>query len=66
MPQGQVLIGAFAQYTILFARETLKIQLAFQKEDDFVRNLVCLRGELRSGLAVPFLTGCRGGERSPK
>jgi hypothetical protein len=37
--------------TILFARETLPIQMAFQNEDDFIRNL-CLRGELRSGLAV--------------
>jgi hypothetical protein len=28
-----------------------------QNEDDFVKNLVCLRGELRSGLAVPVPAG---------
>jgi HK97 family phage major capsid protein len=57
MPVGQYIVGAFAQSTILFSRETLVIEIAFQNEDDFVRNLVCLRGELRSGLAVPVPAG---------
>jgi hypothetical protein len=26
----------------------LNIQIAFQNEDDFVKNLICLRGELRA------------------
>jgi hypothetical protein len=35
----------------------LNVQIAYQNEDDFVRNLVCMRGELRSGLAVPVPAG---------
>ena len=54
MAQGSFLVGAFQQSTILFSREVLTIGIAFQNEDDFVRNLVTLRGELRSGL-VPVL-----------
>jgi len=57
MPQGEFLVGAFRQSTMLFMRETANIQIAFQNEDDFVRNLVCLRGELRCGLAVPLPQG---------
>jgi HK97 family phage major capsid protein len=57
MPAGQFLVGAFQQSTILFSRDTLNVQLAFQNEDDFIRNLVCLRGELRSGAAVPVPAG---------
>jgi HK97 family phage major capsid protein len=57
MAPGQFIVGAFQQSTILFARETLNVQMAFQNEDDFIRNLVCLRGELRSGLAVPVPAG---------
>jgi hypothetical protein len=38
-------------------RETATVQIALQNEDDFIRNLVCLRGELRSGLAVPVPAG---------
>jgi hypothetical protein len=61
MPAGQFLIGAFVQSTILFSRETLVVEIAFQNEDDFVRNLVCMRGELRSGLAVPVPAGVLSG-----
>jgi HK97 family phage major capsid protein len=57
MPQGQFLVGGFKQSTILFQRETANVQIAFQNEDDFVKNLACLRGELRSGLAVPLPSG---------
>jgi HK97 family phage major capsid protein len=57
MAPGQFIVGAFQQSTILFSRETLVVELAFQNEDDFIRNLVCLRGELRSGLAVPVPAG---------
>jgi hypothetical protein len=57
MPQGQFLVADFQQCTILFSRETLAVMMAFQNEDDFVRNLVTLRGELRSGLAVPIPAG---------
>jgi HK97 family phage major capsid protein len=57
MAAGSFLVGAFQQSTILFSREVLTIEIAFQNEDDFIRNLVCLRGELRSGLAVPVPAG---------
>jgi hypothetical protein len=33
------------------------MQMAFQNEDDFIRNLIYLRGELRSGLAGPVPAG---------
>jgi HK97 family phage major capsid protein len=52
MPQGKFLIGSFQLGAALFVRETLNIQLAFQNEDDFIRNLITMRGELRSALAV--------------
>jgi hypothetical protein len=55
--RGQFLVGAFAQSTLLFSREVLNVQIAFQNEDDFVKNLVCLRGELRSGIACPVPAG---------
>jgi hypothetical protein len=51
---GQVIVAAFTQSTLLFFSEVLTIEIAFQNEDDFIRNLVCLRGELRTGLAVRF------------
>jgi HK97 family phage major capsid protein len=57
MPTGQFLVGAFQQSTILFSRESVNVQIAFQNEDDFVKNMVCLRGELRSGGAVPVPAG---------
>jgi hypothetical protein len=57
MPVGQFIVGAFQQSTILFSREVLTVEIAFQNEADFVQNLVCLRGELRSGLAVPVPAG---------
>jgi hypothetical protein len=50
MAPGSFIVGAFTHSTILFSREVLTIEIAFQNEDDFIRNLVCMRGELRSGL----------------
>jgi HK97 family phage major capsid protein len=57
MPQGTFLVGAFAQAAQIFSREVLNVQIAFQNEDDFVRNLIALRAELRSGLAIPVPAG---------
>jgi HK97 family phage major capsid protein len=54
MPAGQFLIGSFALACILFVREMMNVQIAFQNEDDFVRNLVTMRGELRSGVGIPL------------
>jgi hypothetical protein len=65
MPSGSFLISGFAQSTILFSRDTLNVRIAFQNEDNFIKNLACLRGELRSGIAVPVpaavLKGSFGG-----
>jgi hypothetical protein len=44
-------------FSVLFIRNTLNVQFAFQNEDDFIRNLVRLRGELRSGIALPVPAG---------
>jgi hypothetical protein len=49
--------GAFAQSTILFSHENLTMKIAFRHEDDFLKNLICLSGELRGGLAVPVPAG---------
>ena len=57
MPAGSFLVGSFATSTILFSREVLTVEIAFQNEDDFIRNLICMRGELRSGVAVPVPAG---------
>jgi len=57
MPSGSFLIGGFQQSTMLLSRDALNVQIAFQNEDDFVKNLACMRGELRSGLAVPVPAG---------
>jgi HK97 family phage major capsid protein len=52
MAAGTFLVGAAAAGAALFDRELLNVQLAFQNEGDFVNNLVCLRAEMRSALAV--------------
>jgi HK97 family phage major capsid protein len=57
MAAGSFIVGAFQQSSIVFSRELLTIEIAFQNEDDFLRNLVCLRGELRTGLALPVPAG---------
>jgi hypothetical protein len=35
----------------------LNVQIAYQNEDDFIRNLVTLRGELRSLAVAPVPAG---------
>jgi hypothetical protein len=52
MPVGQYLVGSFQLSTILFMREALVLQIAFQNEDDFVRNLMAFRCEERCALGV--------------
>jgi hypothetical protein len=52
MPVGQYLVGSFQLSTILFMRAALVLQIAFQNEDDFVRNLMAFRAEERCALAV--------------
>jgi len=54
---GTFYVGDFRQSALIFTRELLTVEIAFQNEDDFIRNLACLRGELRSSLAVPVPAG---------
>jgi HK97 family phage major capsid protein len=52
MNVGDFLVGAFPGNCALFDRETITVEIAFQNEDDFVRNLVTIRGEERVAFAV--------------
>jgi hypothetical protein len=65
MAPGSFIVAALAHCATLFSREVLTIEIAFQNEDDFIRNLITLRGELRSGLAVPVPAGVLRGTLPP-
>jgi HK97 family phage major capsid protein len=52
MAVGDFLVGAFPGQCALFDRETVTVEIAFQNEDDFVRNLVTVRAEERVAFAV--------------
>jgi HK97 family phage major capsid protein len=52
MAVGDFLVGAFPGQCALFDRETVTVEIAFQNEDDFVRNLVTIRAEERVAFAV--------------
>jgi len=56
MVVGDFLVGAFPQGCALFDRETVTVEIAFQNEDDFVRNLITVRAEERVAFAV-FVPG---------
>jgi HK97 family phage major capsid protein len=57
MAAGSFLVGAFGQSCVLFTRQLLIVEIAFENEDDFVRNLATLRAEERVGLAIPVPAG---------
>jgi HK97 family phage major capsid protein len=74
MTLNDYLCGAFPGNAALFDRETVNVEMAFQNEDDFVRNLVTLRAEERVAFAVfvpkafakgPFVTPAVGLESEP-
>lgn len=50
--QGTVLIGAFKIGASLFWRKGLSLEISSSNEDDFKRNLVCVRAEMRAALAL--------------
>lgn len=52
MNQGDYLVGAFPGNCALFDREIVTVEIAFQNEDDFVRNLITIRAEERIAFAV--------------
>jgi len=52
MPANTYLVGDFKLSCMLLTRAALIVQIAFQNEDDFVKNLMCFRAEERIALAV--------------
>ena len=54
---GTFLVGAFGESAILFDRQTMTIDISYENEDDFVKNLATIRAELRSALAIPVPAG---------
>jgi HK97 family phage major capsid protein len=52
MTAGSFLVGAFPPNATLFDRESPSVDVAYENEDDFVRNLVTMRCEERIVLAV--------------
>ena len=52
MITGQYLVGQFDPYSQIFDREEAAVEVATQNEDDFIRNVVAVRGEERLALAI--------------
>ena len=52
MAPTDFLVGAFPGNAALFDRETPVVEISFENEDDFVRNLATIRAEERITLAV--------------
>src|SRR4029453_16751007 len=52
MPANDYLCGAFPGTSALFDRESVNVEMAFQNEDDFIRNLITIRAEERIAFAV--------------
>jgi HK97 family phage major capsid protein len=61
MPAGKFLVADFANSCLLFDRWQLRVDISYENEDDFVKNLACFRGELRCALAVPAPSGVISG-----
>jgi HK97 family phage major capsid protein len=51
---GTFLVGAFMQSCLLFSRQVLTVEISYENEDDFSRNLCTLRAEERIASAYPF------------
>ena len=52
MAVNDYLCGAFPGNAALFDRESVNVEMAFQNEDDFIRNLITIRAEERIAFAV--------------
>lgn len=50
--EGEFTIGAFNLAAQIFDREDIAVEIATQNEDDFVKNVVTIRGEERLAMAV--------------
>jgi len=49
--------GVPAESTLLFHRQLLTVEIAYENEDDFVKNLSTIRAEERIASAVPVPAG---------
>jgi HK97 family phage major capsid protein len=49
---GEFTLGAFNLAAQIFDREDIAVEIATQNEDDFVHNIVTIRGEERLALAI--------------
>jgi HK97 family phage major capsid protein len=52
MAADDYLVGQFPANAALFDRESATVDVAYENEDHFIRNLVCFRCEERVALAV--------------
>lgn len=52
MTAGKFLVGSFPANAALFDREVVSVELSYENEDDFVRNMATIRAEERVALAV--------------
>lgn len=52
MTAGNFLVGSFPANAALFDREVVSVEISYENEDDFVRNLATIRAEERVALAV--------------
>jgi HK97 family phage major capsid protein len=51
------LVGAFQRSTLLFQRQVFTVEIAYENEDDFVKNLSTIRAEERIASATPVPSG---------
>jgi len=49
---GTVLVGQFPATATIWDRETATVDIAYENEDDFIRNIVCIRAEERLAFTV--------------
>ena len=52
MPASQFLRGPFGSAARLYDRDIIGLEIARENEDDFIKNLVTILGEIRSALVV--------------
>lgn len=52
MTQGQFLVGSFGQAATLIDRQATTVEISYEDQDNFVKNLVTILCEERVGLAV--------------
>jgi HK97 family phage major capsid protein len=53
MTAGSFAVGGFGQGCLYFDRQAAIVEISFENEDDFIKNLACLRCECRGVLAIP-------------